>query len=217
MNKTMQVIKKLTGIAVLMAAMIVVAACSHTETYQEKRDKEISAINSFIAEKNVKVISEETFFAHDSFTDVSKNEFVLFDNTGVYLQIVRKGCGSPIANGETTSVLCRFKEYNILTDSLILTNEVMKLSYLVDKMNVTRTSDSFTASFVEGVMFTQYQSASVPAGWLVPLLYINVGRLEKEEDEIAKVNIIVPHSQGHQSAVTGVYPCYYEITYQISR
>jgi hypothetical protein len=113
-------------------------------------------------------------------------------------------------------VLCRFKEYNILTDSLILTNEVMKLSYLVDKMNVTRTSDSFTASFVEGVMFTQYQSASVPAGWLVPLLYINVGRLEKEEDEIAKVNIIVPHSQGHQSAVTGVYPCYYEITYQTS-
>ena len=40
---------------------------------------------------------------------------------------------------------------------------------------------------------------------------------EKEEDEIAKVNIIVPHSQGHQSAVTGVYPCYYEITYQKGR
>ena len=162
-------------------------------------------------------ISEATFKAQNYTTDVNKNEFVLFDNTGVYLQIVRKGCGSPIANGETTSVLCRFKEYNILTDSLILTNEVMKLSYLVDKMNVTRTSDSFTASFVEGVMFTQYQSASVPAGWLVPLLYINVGRLEKEEDEIAKVNIIVPHSQGHQSAVTGVYPCYYEITYQKGR
>ena len=200
-----------------LVALLLVSSCSHYETYAEQTEKERNAIREFLNEKKINVISEATFKAQNYTTDVSKNEFVLFDNTGVYLQIVRKGCGSPIANGETTSVLCRFKEYNILTDSLILTNEVMKLSYLVDKMNVTRTSDSFTASFVEGAMYTQYQSASVPAGWLVPLLYINVGRLEKEEDEIAKVNIIVPHSQGHQSAVTGVYPCYYEITYQKGR
>lgn len=209
---------KRTIIAVFsLVALLLVSSCSHYETYAEQTEKERNAIREFLSEKKINVISEATFKAQNYTTDVNKNEFVLFDNTGVYLQIVRKGCGSPIANGETTSVLCRFKEYNILTDSLILTNEVMKLSYLVDKMNVTRTSDSFTASFVEGVMFTQYQSASVPAGWLVPLLYINVGRLEKEEDEIAKVNIIVPHSQGHQSAVTGVYPCYYEITYQKGR
>lgn len=209
---------KRTIIAVFsLVALLFVTSCSHYETYAEQTEKERNAIREFLTERKINVISEATFKAQNYTTDVSKNEFVLFDNTGVYLQIVRKGCGSPIANGETTSVLCRFKEYNILTDSLILTNEVMKLSYLVDKMNVTRTSDSFTASFVEGAMLTQYNNASVPAGWLVPLLYINVGRLEKEEDEIAKVNIIVPHSQGHQSSMTGVYPCYYEITYQKGR
>ena len=100
--------KKLAGIAALMAAMVVVVSCSHTETYQERRDKEISAINSYIAEKRVKVISEATFFAQDSVTDVSKNEFVLFEASGVYMQIVRKGCGEKLKNGETATVLCRF-------------------------------------------------------------------------------------------------------------
>ena len=90
----------------------------------------------------------------------------------------------------------------------------MKLSHLVDKMNVTRTSDSFTASFVEGVMFTPVSECLCTRRLAGAAFYINVGRLEKEEDEIAKVNIIAPHSQGHQSAMTGVYPCYYEINYQ---
>ena len=56
-------------------------------------------------------------------------------------------------------------------------------------------------------------STSVPAGWLVPLNYINVGRPENENDEIAKVRLIVPHSQGTVDASSSVYPCFYEITY----
>jgi hypothetical protein len=200
-----------------LTAIMFVSSCNDYETYAEQTEKEHNAIREFIADRNINVITEATFKEQGNTTDVSKNEFVLFDNTGVYMQIVRKGCGSPIAAGETTGVLCRFNEYNILTDSLILSNNVMSLSYLVDKMNVTRTSDSFTASFVSGVMYQQYSNASVPAGWLVPLLYINVGRWEKEGDEIAKVNIIVPHSQGHQSSMTGVYPCYYELTYEKGR
>ena len=66
--------------SILATALLLtgIASCSDGETYQEKRDKEISAINSYIAEENVKVISEDQFFAQDSMTDVSKNEFVLF-------------------------------------------------------------------------------------------------------------------------------------------
>ncbi len=182
MNKTMQVIKKLTGIAVLMAAMIVVAACSHTETYQEKRDKEISAINSFIAEKNVKVISEETFFAQDSVTDVSKNEFVLFEASGVYMQIVRKGCGEKLKNGETATVLCRFTEYNLKlgADSVTLSNEFLissslNPSYAVnpERMTITNTSGTYSGYFdTSSYMYLAYgmsqNSTSVLSGWLVP-------------------------------------------------
>ena len=55
---------------------------------------------------------------------------------------------------------------------------------------------------------------SVPSGWLVPLSYINLGRPQNPTDEIAKVKLIVPHSQGQSYATQSVYPCYYIITYE---
>jgi hypothetical protein len=54
----------------------------------------------------------------------------------------------------------------------------------------------------------------VPAGLLVPLPYINVGRERSETDRIAKVRLIVPHTQGHAVASSYVYPYYYEMSYQ---
>jgi hypothetical protein len=33
----------------------------------------------------------------------------------------------------------------------------------------------------------------------------------------SKVRLIVPHSEGTSTASTQVMPCYYEITYQLSR
>ena len=91
-------------------------------------------------------------------------------------------------------------------------------SQYVDKMYVTRNGTTITASFVSdpqpGMMQMYHSSTSVPGGWLVPLNYVNVGRPEKETDEIAKVRLIVPHSQGTADASSSVYPCYYEITYE---
>ena len=82
-------------------------------------------------------------------------------------------------------------------------------------MSVTRTGTTYTASFVSGVLCMYHgTSTSVPSGWLVPLNYINVGRPEKDDDEIAKVRLIVPHSQGTADATSNVIPCYYEITYE---
>ena len=131
------------------------------------------------------------------------------------MQIVRKGTGKPIGDGEKpTMVLCRFDEYNLLTDSLQLSNNVLIYAGDYDKFSVKNTSGTYSASFVYGVMMTWYKSSSVPAGWLAPLPYINIGRQDSEDSEVAKVNIIVPHTQGHKSASAGVYPCYYEITYQ---
>jgi hypothetical protein len=85
---------------------------------------------------------------------------------------------------------------------------------LPDIIQVSRTSGSYNASFESGVMLTVYRSASVPAGWLVPLSYIKVGRPQSLTDECAKVRLIVPHSQGHASASSNVTPCYYELTFQ---
>ena len=196
----------------MVGAVIALTACNDHETYADQKKRERTAIKAFIQDQNINVISEEEF-KRDTITDVSKREFVLFDNTGIYMQIVRKGCGEKIKSGETTNVLCRFNEYNLLTDSLIHTNNVLYYASLPDKMAVTNMLGTFTASFTSGVMMSYYGS-SVPAGWLIPLSYVNVGRMVSDGDELAKVKLIVPHSQGSSTALANVTPCYYELTYE---
>ncbi len=207
---------KIKFILFAFAAIFTLMSCDDTESYADQKKKERAAINSYITKNKIKVISESEFFEQDTTTDVSKNEYVLFDNTGVYMQIIREGCGEKLKDRETATVLCRFTEWNLLTDSLQLTNDILGLASQVDKMSVTNTSGTFKASFVAGssVMSTMYGTTSVPSGWLVPLTYIKLGRPSNPDEEIAKVKLIVPHTQGHQYATSGVYPCLYEITYQ---
>lgn len=207
---------KIKFILFAFATIFTLMSCDDTESYADQKKKERAAINSYITNNKIKVISENEFFAQDTTTDVSKNEYVLFDNTGVYMQIIREGCGEKLKDGETATVLCRFSEWNLLTDSLQLTNDILGLAAQVDKMSVKNTSGTFKASFIEGssVMYSVYGTASVPSGWLVPLTYIKLGRPSNPDEEIAKVKLIVPHTQGQQYATSGVYPCLYEITYQ---
>lgn len=214
-----------------MALAFSMASCSDSETYADQKKRERSAINRYISENGIKVITEAEFIAHECITDTAKNEYVYLDNSGCYLQIIRKGCGKKLENGKSATVLCRYQEYNLLTDSLQSSNMIGYYISLVDKMSVTNTSGTFTGSFdtSSSLMYTLYGngSASVLSGWLVPLSYINIGKQTKDSEaegtnvstlqetaEIARVRIIVPHSQGHSYATTGVYPCLYDITYQ---
>ena len=66
----------------------------------------------------------------------------------------------------------------------------------------------------KGQMASAYGSTFVPSGWLIPFNYIRTGR---EISGRAKVRLIVPHSEGQKNASAYVYPCYYEITYQLGR
>lgn len=222
---------RLNSILAIAATVLLLVSCSKTETYQEKRDKEIAAINSFIAEKGIKVISEETFFAQDSMTDATKNEYVLFEASGVYMQIVRKGCGQKLCKGETATVLCRFSEYNLKlgADSLSLSNEFyindeLKDSYIVnpDRMTITNSSGSYSGNFdTTSYMYLAYGlstgSTVVLSGWLVPFAYINLGRPAEDGDQPAKVRLIVPHKEGHLTASSSVTPYFYELTLQRGR
>ncbi len=206
-------------ILTVVAAITAFTSCSDSETYADQKKRERNAINSYIKEHNINVISEEEFNARNETTDTAKHEYVYLDNSGVYLQIIRKGCGKKLGKSETATVLCRYQEYNMLTDTLQSTNMVGQYISLVDKMNVKNTSGTFTGAFVAGesLMYQLYGSTSVPGGWLVPLSYINLGRPENIGDEIARVRIIVPHTQGHDNATQGVYPCLYDITYEKGR
>lgn len=204
-----------TFYAVLAAiAIFTFASCDDYETYGEKKEKEQDAISSYISEEGINVISEDKFHLQGDSTSVEKNEFVYLDNSGVYMQIVRRGCGSELEEGKQVNVLCRYTEYNILDRIMQTRNDYDPRTY--DKMSVTRNGATYTATFVSGVMYSTYGSA-VPTGWLVPFAYINIGRQSEPDDEIAMVKLIVPHSQGQSFASSNVYPCFYVITYQRER
>ncbi len=203
-----------------LAGLMLVTSCSDTETYADKKKKERSAISRYIKNNNINVISEEKFFSQDSMTDVSKNEYVLFESSGVYMQIIRKGCGEKLKIGETATALCRFNEYNLLeSDSTLQLTNIYQYKWLVDKLNVNNNSGTINGSFISGssLMYTRYGQAAVPSGWLTPLSYVNLGRPEKDGDQVAKVKIIVPHSEGQSDASSNVYPCLYELTYERGR
>ena len=211
----------------VVSTSIFTISCSDGETYAERKKKEERSIGQFLQDNDfvgkINPITEEQFYAQDSMTDVSKNEFVRFGSDGIYMQSVRKGNGPTMvelakARKDTTvtrPILCKFLEYDIMGGDTTNTNLTIykDMTSKIDKMMCTydHYSRSYTASFTEGEMKTAYGSV-VPAGWLKPLDFI---RLTKTDGEEAKVRLIVPHSSGTSNASGHVQPFYYEISYMI--
>lgn len=216
MNK---VLKVMTVLAMVIATF---CSCNDIETYGEQKEHESSCIRNmintgdYITGKPVKVISEATFKANGYKTNVDENEYVVFENNGVYMQILEQGCGEKLQSGDSEQILCRFSEYNINDNAHALISNLAQSS--PDIMNVMNTSGTFTASFQTGsYMYQVYSSAQVPAGWLIPLTYINIGRPTNDNENIAHVRLIVPHGSGHAMASQMVCAYFYDITYQRGR
>ena len=197
----------------LMTLAVVVSSCNNYETYGDKKEKELNAISKFISDRKITVISEEQFNNQGETTDLSKNEYVKFDKNGVYMQIVRKGCGSKMESGDKATLVARFSEFNIFADSVQLSNTTARYAYLPDIIYISRSSSVYNAQFNSGLMLNAY-GGSVPAGWLVPMPYINIDHPTSEDEECAKIRAIVPHTQGHAYASSNVVPYFYEITYE---
>ena len=188
-------------------------SCDDYETYAEQKEKEKEYINDFIAQNGIKVIDMETFKAKGYVTDTVTNEYVLFKDKGVYMQIVRKGGpdgkGEPMADGKQT-LLVRYQEYNIESGNLITFNWGENAP---DVMTVTRNGSSFTAYFDSGYMLSYYGDV-VPKGWMLPLSYVSPTRIPDADGyQGAYVKIILPHGEGTASAGQYVYPTFYEIKY----
>ena len=98
--------KRLIYPLILVLVAIGYVGCQDYETYGDKKAKERDAIERYIAANNIRVISESTFKAQGETTNLVDNEFVKLDRTGVYMQIVRKGCGGQLENNKTVNVLC---------------------------------------------------------------------------------------------------------------
>lgn len=199
--------KKPIYIVLALLSAVVWCSCEDYETYAEQKEKEKNHIYDFIDEQGIKVIDMETFEANGQVTDTAKNEFVLFEDKGVYMQIVRKGEGEMMESGDRGVFMARYLEYNIADGDTISGNLYASTP---DKFTCERKGDTFSASFTQGYMLSIYGSAAVPKGWLLPFSYITPGR---PNDKAAKVRLIVPHGEGTSTAAQYVYPTYYEITY----
>ena len=211
----------------ILVGGVAVSSCQNDDTtYSEQKEEERELVSNFVKRDVViklddkvlaefgpiSVLTEEEFVSQDSCTDVSKNEYVLFKNTGVYMQILRKGTGRKMTSGGKMKLVCRFWEYNIRGDSIQQTNrfanqlpEVFTVSgsfgNLISQIDLTIPSSSVLYS----------SDTSVPSGWLAAIPYLRLGR-QTGEEQIAKVRLIVPHGSGQSHAKQNVYPCMYEMT-----
>lgn len=231
-------LQKCLGVALIVGLFSsVLCACHDEDTYAELRKTEKAQIANFIQHGTkvidkengktilevdpIKVISESEFFANDTTTNVEENEYVLLAGSGVYMQIIRKGVGERLQDDENCSVLCRYTELNIASDTIQSSNTLAATTEeKYERMNVRKANGLITAEFTVteplGIMYTLYGS-SVPSGWIHPLQFIKLGRQNSEEGEVAKVRIIVPSTEGQRDALNNIYPCFYEITYTKGR
>ncbi|MBQ8674368.1 MAG: DUF4827 domain-containing protein [Bacteroides sp.] len=172
-------------------------ACDDTKTYAEMLEEEDEAIEAFIKDNNIKVITQTEFHAQDSTTD--ENEYVQLAS-GVYMHIVSKGSDNPADTVKNNDeVLVRFMEYDIQKKDTTVSN--LEDAEFVDAFRYTVTSSSIAGIFTQGYMLSYYGS-SVPAGWLVPLSYVR---------DRAHVKLIVPSKMGHSTGMQYVTPYFYDI------
>ncbi|MCQ2238262.1 MAG: DUF4827 domain-containing protein [Bacteroidaceae bacterium] len=191
-----------------VAVSFFAVSCNNTTTFADLKKAERAAVTAFLTEHNIKVITPEQFFANDTTTDVSKNEYVLFNDNGVYMQIVRKGEGLRVADGTSRKVLCRYKEYNLQSKDTTAANTYS--SSIVDVMMVKNESGTYSGTFTKGTMVSG--GTQVPTGWMVPMPYI---WLSRNLANVAKVRLIVPYSAGTQTAMQSVTPNWYELTFEL--
>lgn len=202
--------KKILYLAVLfVVASASFIACDDEETYAEQKEREAKQINNWISEHGINVLSM-TEFLRDTVTDVARNEYVLFSDNGVYMQIVNRGGGNAIKPGDQLYYNARFVEVRVSTGDTIILNLFQPEP---DAFYVKRTGDNYSASFINGTggtsgVMSSFYGYSVPNAWIMPFPYIRPGML----DGAAKVRLIVPHNQGTQTAAANVYPTFYEIT-----
>ena len=223
------VMKRFVLYLLILVGGVAVSSCQNDDTtYSEQKEEERELVSNFVKRDVViklddkvlaefgpiSVLTEEEFVNRDSCTDVSKNEYVLFKSTGVYMQILRKGTGRMMTSGGKMKLVCRFWEYNIRGDSIQQTNRFA--NQLPEVFTVSGSFGNLTSQIdltipSSSVLYSAYSDTSVPSGWLAAIPYLRLGR-QTGEEQIAKVRLIVPHGSGQSHAKQNVYPCMYEMT-----
>lgn len=182
----------------------VFVACSDSKTYAEMLEDEQNAINQFIKDNKIQVITASQFEASGNVTDLDKNEYVQLSN-GVYMQIVDKGKAEADSIKDRAVVTVRFMEYDIMEKDT--TNGNFNAPLMLDVFDYSITGTYASGQFRQGMMaefIYKYGNGSkqVPEGWVTPMRFIR---------DKARVKLIVPSKVGHSPAMQYVTPYYYDL------
>lgn len=215
-------------LTVIGIAMFGLQSCNNGKTYAERLEEEDDAIARYISENDIQVISQDQFEAQDSMT-LADNEYVLLNESGIYMHIDYKGEGKTVLGNGSYNMIVRYVEIMLQTrddlsvsagDTLMANMHINKNPNMLiegEYFKLTISDNSLSAMFTRNdsySMASTYETAAVPQGWLIPLFYLKPSR-SNEADKLARVKLIVPHSEGTATAISAVYPCFYEITYNM--
>ena len=199
----------------VIAAGSLFQACDNSKTYAEMLEDEKNAVNKFIKDSAINVISLEEF-ERDTITDLSRNEYVAFSN-GVYMQIVDRGnADDPEDSFANYNVFCaRYLEKNIASNELTCFNVV--LPEYINASDYYRSPLTFRYvnenSSAYGIVLStpldydylwtaNSYGTAIPGGWLLALPYLR---------DNAHVRLIIPSKMGHSISQQNVIPYYYDI------
>lgn len=200
----------------LLTAGSLFQACDNSKTYAEMLEDEKNAVNKFIKDNDIRVISLEEF-ERDTVTASKEagneyDEYVAFSN-GVYMQIVDRGSAENKTDtfANNNEICVRYIEEDIMTRDTTCFNVFLEEWGDANQLYTNPAVFRYVAegSYVYGTFIqmdyywaSYYQSTAVPAGWLLALPFVR---------NYAHVRLIVPSKVGHSSAQQYVNPYYYDI------
>ena len=196
----------------LLAAGGIFQACDDSKTYAEMLEDEKNAVNKFIKDKRIQIISQDEFEKNDTVTDLIRNEYVALSD-GVYMQIVDRGSAENKTDtfANNNEICVRYIEEDIMTRDTTCFNVFREEWGDANQLYTNPAVFRYVAegSYVYGTFIqmdyywaSYYQSTAVPAGWLLALPFVR---------NYAHVRLIVPSKVGHSSAQQYVNPYYYDI------
>ena len=100
----------------LLAAGGIFQACDDSKTYAEMLEDEKNAVNKFIKDKGIRIISQDEFEKNDTVTNLERNEYVALSD-GVYMQIVDRGSAENKTDtfANNNEICVRYIEEDIMT------------------------------------------------------------------------------------------------------
>ena len=206
----------------LLTAGSLFQACDNSKTYAEMLEDEKNAVNKFIKDNDIRVISEDQFKEKGYQTDLNRNEYVAFSSNGVYMQIVDKGelvvpeQPAAIDSFSTNDYICtRYVEMDMMTGDTTCFNVPLEkwmdapdyyehpLTFRYEQNVSTAYGKIVVEGFGYDYLWTSMgYGTAIPSGWLLALPYIYNN---------AHVRLIVPSKMGHTTAQQYVNPYFYDI------